>query len=127
MVRARAVASMCATISISPLSASVAMAMMRPFASKRGDRAVPVSTVSSSRRGANIVSVMAGLAWSAAGARRGGRPLGAGEGAVDLRQEAHLLLRVVPEGSGELGGDGVGAVGVGAAQRHALVLGLHQH
>src|ERR1043166_130127 len=45
-------------------------------------------------------------------------------GTAHQRDEAHLLLRIVAEQAGELGGDGERARLLDAAHRHAGVLGL---
>src|SRR6185436_13686795 len=95
MVRASASAFMCATMSTSPLAASVATQVTSPSASNLGASARPSSTACVVPGSENAKVLNRDLVGSGRSASR----------RAHQRDEARLLLRIV-EQAGELGGDG---------------------
>src|SRR5262245_21290277 len=139
MVSRSASAFMCATISTSPELASVATQVTRPSASNLGAKPRPSSTCPVEPRaakGASSSDKETSPAITTIVARAGGRSkiiidrqsaLRLALGPAHHRDEADLVVRVVPEAAGELRGDGRGAGLLDAAHRHAHVLGFHHH
>src|SRR5690606_26429247 len=105
-VFASASAFMCATMRRVPSSASVTTAVMSPWESKRGVKAVPSSSSDLSEEGG-------GKRSSAIAS-----PPSAIARIADHRHEAHLLLRLL-EDAGEGGREGGGSLLLNAAHGHA--------
>src|SRR5688500_5802632 len=124
MVRLSASAFMCATISTSPLPASVATQVTSPSASNFG---VSVKLSSffevSATAGSNVSLHPEGASKASLEDDRERLPLSAAHG----RQETKLLVRIVADRAAELGGHRQRAGLFDAAQRHAGVLGLDHH
>src|SRR5262249_40869281 len=115
MVLASASRFMCATMSTSPERASVATQVTSPSASNLGTNARPSSTSSVEPRCAK------GDGWSVKATRsRGGSAIGP----AHHGDETDLVVRVVREAAGKLGGDGRGAGLLDPAHRHAHMFGL---
>src|SRR5262245_57351218 len=118
MVFCSACASMWATIRISPELASVATQVTNPSPSNFGASARPSSTSAVEPRRAKEAG------WSAKKPRD---PPGSAIGAAHHGDEPDLVVRIVAEAAGELGGDGRGARLLDPAHRHKHVLGLEHH
>src|ERR1043166_2087699 len=114
MVRASAAAFICATISTSPVAASVATQVTRPFASNLGESLRLSSTSAAGPGGANGAEFSDKEASNLASLP------------AHQREEAHLLVCVVAEQAGELGRHRGDPRLLHAAHRHAHGLGF-QH
>src|SRR3954469_25295793 len=110
MVLLRASLFMCATISTSPVLASVTTAVTRPSAPNCGAKDSPSSIDGSVKLASRLCNA----------------------GSLALRapqhgHETHLFVRIVTERAGEMRGHRQRAGFLDAAQRHAHVLGLNHH
>src|SRR5580704_2676503 len=119
MVFANASAFMCATISTSPETASVATQVTSPSASNFGVSAKPSS---------RSALVPGGAKGDVSDNEAPALPASArGRGAAHQRHEPHLVFGTVAERAEETRGHGRDPRLADAANRHAGVLGLDQH
>src|SRR5690606_548591 len=112
---------MWATMSGRPSWASVTTAVIRPAASKRGEKTEPSSSAVLSVEGCGNENFAIVGPWSGASGGSGPSVF------PEHRHEAHLLLGVVAERAGEGRRHRGRALLANAAHGHAHVLGLDHH